>query len=254
MKRFALAALLLCSLPVWGQYLVPHGPRGSAFLPTDRANLVAWHAGDLGVTSASSAVSTWADQSGNGYDLTAAGAAQPDDSATQNGLTVITFDGTNDEMENSSFADFPDKATIFIVAHQSTEENSVAFLDINNGSATNTGISFLREGGLWEFRINITTVRDAEYTAPTAPASKIWTLWYDGTPHELFENGVLKDTAPFVGGPLSETLSNLVVGALQQNIFHFDGWIAEIVIYSDAADATDRGTVETYLNDKWAIF
>jgi hypothetical protein len=63
-----------------------------------------WVRSDLGVSDTSGAVDSWADQSGNGNDLSSSGTARPTiQSAALNGHDAIRFDGSNDYLNSGNF-------------------------------------------------------------------------------------------------------------------------------------------------------
>ena len=70
-----------------------------------KAGLKSWHRSDLGITLNGSTVSSWADQSGNGFNLDqGTGSKQPlFESGALNGLPVITLDGVDDYLRCASF-------------------------------------------------------------------------------------------------------------------------------------------------------
>ena len=80
-----------------------------------------WLKADDGVTLTSSAVSTWADQSGNGRDFTqsTAGYRPTNPSSVQNGLPGVLFDGTDDYLSRAAFLSGTTNAEWFFVC-QST--------------------------------------------------------------------------------------------------------------------------------------
>ncbi len=87
----------------------------SAFTPASISGLQAWFRSDLGITKdGSDLVATWADQSGNGRDLTEATNKPLWVSSLINGYPAIRFDGTNDKLSSGAFS-VSQPITIFIV-------------------------------------------------------------------------------------------------------------------------------------------
>lgn len=100
--------------------LIGFGAGSSIRPPTDFANLVCWYRADLGVTDAGGgAVSTWADQSGNGRDLTEATNRPTLVADAGNGRPGIQFDGVNDKLATADFA-ISQPLHVFIVFKQIT--------------------------------------------------------------------------------------------------------------------------------------
>lgn len=87
-------------------YAIRRGAYSDSWTPAelDSTELDYWFKADAGVTESGGAVSAWADQSGNGNDITQATAGyQPtyvDD--YRNGLPAIVFDGVDDYIDRSS--------------------------------------------------------------------------------------------------------------------------------------------------------
>jgi hypothetical protein len=69
------------------------------------SSLVAWWRSDMGVTTSSGNITSWADQSGNGWTATASGTAEPAFNATDanfNGWPSFTFNGSTNVLTTSS--------------------------------------------------------------------------------------------------------------------------------------------------------
>lgn len=101
------------------------GVSGTAFTPMQLGGLVGWwDASDTStITSSAGAVSQWDDKSGRGNHLVQATAAnQPaTGSATQNGLNIIRFDGTNDRLIRNPFSLDTYACTIAFVARENAD-------------------------------------------------------------------------------------------------------------------------------------
>lgn len=97
------------------------GEGGTLVIPPeiDINGLVFWHRADAGVSTAGSAVTGWADQSGNGHDAAQATSnARPMLSANAiNGEPAIVFDGNNDTLTIADAADLdPGQGSFLYVA------------------------------------------------------------------------------------------------------------------------------------------
>lgn len=68
-------------------------------MPSDLPGCVLWLRADIGITLSSGNVAAWSDQSPNGNNFTAAGAAQPTyNAAPINGRPTVRFNGTSSSM------------------------------------------------------------------------------------------------------------------------------------------------------------
>lgn len=244
MKRFSAISLLLCCLPLMGQYLVPHGPRGG-FFPDDLANLLLWLKTDAGVLTDAFGVFEWQDQSGNGNDVVQATDSRKPalTAAYQNGLDAITGDGVNDFLAHATSATFPGTGFSLFLVLGAVQNAFVAggpsgsdnLIQRNNPSKTRikeSGTGLIFDAGSW----------------PTADATLV----------EFHATG--SATVSFVNGTQVGSLgtSDDFVWATMLSFNKGDGesvanW-CEWVGYSVEITGTDRTDVRTYLNDKWAIF
>src|SRR5262245_29682685 len=99
-------------------------------------NLQLWFRADAGVTTNGTGnVSAWADQSGNGNNVTNTTAAnQPlwlDN--TLNGLPVVRFDGANDELSSLSNVNLTNGLSIFIIARNAVRKDYNGLFRIDPG-------------------------------------------------------------------------------------------------------------------------
>ena len=110
-------------------------------------HLNARHAGAMFVLDArfieqadNTAVSTWADRSGNGYDVSqATGANQPTlQTQEKGGSSIVRFDGTNDFLDRSDTG-FPTGDFTFVGVHKSASVTSSYKPVIHYGSALSGG-------------------------------------------------------------------------------------------------------------------
>jgi hypothetical protein len=99
------------------------------------ANLKIWlEANSLNLTNGAS-VSAWPDQSGNGYNATSTGSAEPTYETNQiNGLPALNFSGNQSLTIGTGFASQP--FTVFVVEEQTSETWYPAFVSEWNGAST----------------------------------------------------------------------------------------------------------------------
>ena len=238
----------------------------SSFLPTDISGLVLWlDANDIStlfqddglatpVTADADTVGGWTDKSGAGNDIIQATSANRPTYKTgiQNGLPVVRLDGTNDSLDGLFAAATTQPLTIFAVA-------AMVAGDVNDG-----GDHFLFDGENATNRIifgqnSITTPDDftvyaGSWLATGEASSSNWLVWtglINAASSEMWHNGV----SIGAGDPGAKILDGITVGSSHaQNASFWEGDIAELLIYDAALSATDRQTVETYINNKWAVY
>jgi hypothetical protein len=246
------------------------------FAPTDLPSLQLWldASNTSTITSSGSpaTVSQWNDKSGNARNFTqAVGASQPTTGVdTQNGLNVITFDGSNDHLllGSSGLGRNVTGITSYIViswsANPTTNRRVLQFDTEDVGGL----VRHLIDAGNISQRIRFGGRRlDAgSFTGSTDGSTVISssdvfvvTTTADYTAGTLVGriNGTAEGTAgAFTTGATSDTNSlAAAVGAATNgtSLFH-QGDIAEIIVYHAAHTTDQRALVQTYLNDKWAVF
>lgn len=241
------------------------------FSPLDLPNLNAWwDASDVStITESGGDVSQWDDKSGNGYHLTQGTAAsQPATGAnTLNGLNVLTFDGSNDSLDIAStgLGRNVSGLTVYVVARLVNVTTSQEFLlNVRLGSNASRFRLLVRLAPtVQKLQVGGRTL-DADFfasvTGTTTPASTdFYTITgvYDiaNTDLYLYVDGTLEGTnsAYQTATTTSDTDSGQVsVGEVSASAA-FDGDIAEVLIYHDAHDATERAQMWDYLNAKWGL-
>lgn len=184
-------------------------------------------------------ISTWDDETGNGYDLTA-GKAGTFQTSVINGNPVVRFDGADDFL-NVAFTTIDQPYTIFAVAQKrGTSSNNEVLFD--SEATTNSGIlkgqinnnmfiyagSFLEDGA-----------EDTEQT--------IWSAHFDSTNSILRDNGT-----EYTGDVGTGGLQGFTVGAKGDAAEFGDYDVGEILIYPVDKSGI-IADVESYLSDKWGI-
>jgi len=72
---------------------------------------------------------------------------------------------------------------------------------------------------------------------------------YNGTSSEIFENGVSQVS----GNAGTSTMNGITIGALYDNGSQLNGDIAEIIIFNEDLEESERQTVEGYLINKYVL-
>jgi hypothetical protein len=219
------------------------------------------------------AVQTWADKSGNGFDLIQnTSGAQPLwlINSGINGLGSVEFDGTSDFLEATiGSLNTLSALTIFYVVRNDTSPNGpvlwgydasagndpdawqIAGADVTGtlgGTETFTVASNFIAAG--------TTAGDytlgSDDIVTITQSTTLTTLNVNQVPTTLGLGFPSSDLTPSaaVGG----TIDTLRVGADDlASTAYFDGLIGEIVIYSGVLTASEITSVECYLNLKWQL-
>ena len=213
------------------------------------AGYAAWYdASDTAtITESGGAVSAWADKSGNDNHLTQANASlQPvTGSETQNGLNVISFDGSGYmALPVGAIPTGSTQYTIFAVWRSDSARGHLLF---GGAQSNNRAIGFETiNNDLHAYWWN----NDHWYYGSVALAAPLFTVWsWNGINSFIQVNDGTSTTAK-VGKNTSESAGQ--VGSLAGS-FSLTGFIAELIIYHSALTPAEIATVESYLKAKWGL-
>lgn len=240
---------------------VPDAPEGTTpeetealFVPTNIGNNILWlDAADTdSITDAGGLVSLWEDKSGNGHDMTAAGAVRPTTgAATINNQNVISNTAGHHFLANP-FNDFPTtEISVFTTVQTNTNSRSIM-----SYAVPGTDNEFLLFG------------RNAYLNGPN---TFVLGNFLDNMPHALgvtwqsmggnldsyMDGGNVSSTSFQSGNPLTANgaLSILgeqdAVGGGFVSSQDFVGNIGEIFIYDNVLSTDERELVDMYQSAKW---
>jgi Concanavalin A-like lectin/glucanases superfamily/Secretion system C-terminal sorting domain/F5/8 type C domain len=219
-----------------------------------------WLKADAGVTLSGSNVTQWADQSGNGYNVTQATAANQPTFETNvfNGQPAINFDGSNDFLNNiTNNVVMPGAGrTVFIVAKARCNSTAMYYLTFRRSTLlcayqSSPGTNFIYSDG-------VNGINNATY-----PSNWWDTIKAKPTLLTAYNSGVAPNkinlrlnqqtvTVSQGGGVVNETgTAGFSVGRREDGPYFSNGWIAEIIVYNSELSSTDRTTVENYLAAKY---
>lgn len=250
------------------------------FSPSDLLNLEAWYKADAGITTVSSAVSVWADQSGNGRDVTqgVVSSRPAYGSVTLNGINVLSFDGT--EFLNSASISSHNfwhtgSSTVFIVAHIGKISNPNAIYSlIGNNALTDTlrGNIIIYDDRATLTRNNMLLIRHTNGIASNevvlslnnnALTPSAWSILTTATDTAAAATDRLDyyvDTTKYdgintnTGSPSVSNASYVTqIGANGVAALDFVGYMAEIIMYSRKLSDLEIGQVHTYLKNKYGL-
>ena len=225
-------------------------PRASGFNPKSISGLAVWLDGSDAATLTlnGSAVSQWADKSGNGRNATQATALNQPTTSTINGKGAVSFDGNSDGLLLGDLsAAFPTAATGFWVHTKHSGANTgsymVASTRNNDGWWTfGGGSSYL--GVFRSTRLGPTAI-DLEPAALNCVAVLSTSATY-----EVYVQGSKVHTAAasYAGG------DNHVIGAGKVPLdFYLLASVGEVLYYNRALSASEMTTIHKYLSGKWGF-
>lgn len=223
------------------------------WLPSELATLELWLKGDELSGSDGANIASWPDASGNSRNATQSTEAdKPNlEVAELNGLNVVRFMNSNSEWLNlPNFLTGFSAGTIFLVIKSAFEPNTNSAGAIKMGSSASAD-HWTNADNNWYSDFGSTVRKNIGNPATTLAqwniimlrsASADWKAFINGT--QVFttsSNTVGWSTTPFLGS------------GHPTNVQTFDGWIAEVVLLSEAVGTDDRQKVEGYLAHKWGL-
>lgn len=244
-----------------------------SFVATDISNCVWWlppamtsmftdHLGFSEVTADGQVVGRWADASGVGNNATQSTAADKPIYKTgiQNGLPMVLFDGTTDNLRANSLAATiagNDTAFTFVCVFKKVT-NSGADTMIGAGvpgSATASYIYVITTGATYELRKSDDTATTVGRSAGTANTNAHCLLCrFNGTTVDAWvDNTQIINNLGLDVGVTTPTQFALGMLPRNTNTSFFDGYIGEVALWNRALTNTECGTVRTALIGKWAL-
>ncbi len=217
---------------------------------TDVAGCIFWVRAGLGVTGTTN-VTTWADQSGNGFDLTAPGlGANPSLVAADpqfNDRNSISFT-PDDYMTTSTFASQAQPTTWYCVCRF----NSVAASDFLWDASTSSNVG---ERQVMFFNPGWAAYAGTEFQPGPSPATAttiVLCVIFDGVSSQIY----VSSTTPLgTGDAGSDPFTGVTIGAryqLDAGSF-LDGKVAELIAYTGAHSAPTRSTVLQALGGLYGV-
>ena len=215
------------------------------------SNLQLWlDASDTSSMTASSGnVSVWNDKSTVGNNTTAPSGHYPSVTTnTQNGLSVMTFSGSQNltgaiSLGGTTF-------TQFVVYSNSAVTVGQAFMDSSDGPV---GKLCAQNGGGNQFQAGFaygssfqtgSAYRIVSTNCSNPGSSSTVSIWFNGTNQNI-------GGWNFYGAGTT-AITGVTIGA-RKDLIYFSGTIAEIIVYSTALSSTDQKTIEGYLAQKWGL-
>lgn len=249
--------------------------------PADLDSHFYWFAADVGVTDSlggaianNEGVGTWADLSGNGYDVTqTTNGARPVYKATggPGSKPCIQFDGSNDFLVSAAHWWGSDDLTVFVVmkfgnATRDASESMVSRWGQStnarqfNTSSTGTSLSY---GLIHAWGPNgIATGTDYSYggAKSTAFRAVTWTSNSSNAGTTLHIDGSSVGLTDGLPSTTTTTMYDFsqqtMIGALDfaSPTAFLQGSISEIIVYSRALTTAERIAIENYLNKKYDLY
>jgi glucose/arabinose dehydrogenase len=215
--------------------------------------LVTHLAADQGVTTSNGNVTGWADQSGQGNDLTASG----DPVLVQDGINgqpVISLDGNGDKLaRNSALNGLPSgdqNRTMFVVTKYDGA-SAYAGTAFGNG-ASNEAFGLVVNGGSGKLTVQGWGSGNdlVSGTQATGTGWLVQSAAVTGDQVTHYKNGQQIDSG---SRTYATNLQKFVIGEEIANAGYADMEIAAVLVYDRALTDTERQQVEAYLEDEYAV-
>ncbi len=229
-------------------------------IPNSLSNLSLWLKSDIGVTLNGSTVSSWNDQSGNGFNaIQNTVANQPLFISTDNNLNSypsLKFDGVNDLLTGVPIPNLNTSSmTVFVVGKGDTQNSTnAAFFSVNSFFA-----------GFWLTR-RAATSKIGVYNNGNLLTGVSSSLNSTGFNYKLFSynknfgvsstlklNGIVEGTSTNSVAVNGFTNANYIIGSGTGSTgVNYAGSIAEVIVYNRTLSISEQDGVEKYLMDKYA--
>jgi predicted GH43/DUF377 family glycosyl hydrolase len=227
------------------------------------SGLIRWYSADTLTLADNSPVSTWADRSGNGADLTAAGAARPTLIQSRlDGKPGVVFSGAQ-KLASTAAGQPATDLTVFAVVANYKRGSSPQFVSWGNGSTFGFNLFgssatdangqppalILKRSGTWGNNEAISSVIPGrgDPVILTGVASGTTTKIRIDKGNEVTDSG---DSGVLDYG--SGTIE-LALGDKGSAIAPMQGAIFEVLIFNRALTSDEIATVEAYLDEKWRV-
>ncbi|MEO6601352.1 MAG: hypothetical protein ABIQ16_15850 [Polyangiaceae bacterium] len=220
--------------------------------------LALWLRADLGVQQASGLVQSWLDQSGNQRNaVPTSPAVRPLYNAKGlNDLPTLEFDGVADFLKlPAGFGDFSHGLAGFMVVRP-TDSNCASVLELSNGSETQD-IALGMWQNSWTYEVEdpyLKSGSDVDLRAPSLYAVNHQpTMGTSSATADLRLNRNLQQTLQM---PLPQVIArqnNFVGRTLYSSCNYFKGSVSEIILYDRVVTAIEVKSIESYLQQHWAL-
>lgn len=228
----------------------PTCPPILGFVPTDIANLALWVRADLGVTKdGSDLVATWADQSGNGRDLTEATNKPLWVASLISGQPAIRFDGTNDKLITPDFSLSQPYHFFMVLRVLSAPANERIFQTDNDANTSASAALILNSSGPALSQSSIGVASGNNINIDTTDFHSVAAL-FDNTNSSLQMDG---------GTPVDSTTINptsfdgVTLGAHGGASLFVNIEVAEFMVYSATISGVDLANLNNYFAVRYGI-
>jgi hypothetical protein len=250
-------------------------PLATGFNPKSISGLFQWFDGSdratlFDATSGGSpvaddgAVARWEDKSGNGYHLTqgTAGNRPTLRAAIRNGKSALECDGANSVLVSASITNNMSELSVFSVWYADTlGGGSIGHIWTTSGifGASTTRRLRLNPGDAAIFDAGSSNATTGGLAYSLGAWNRLHGFWNGGTNRStdfdfLVNGAALPSASPNATLTVTNTGSaTYAVGARPELSNHFDGYIAEVLVYTRYLSTSERTRVDNWLKAKWGF-
>ena len=213
------------------------------FVPTSIPGCVLSLRADRGITLATG-VSVWADQSGNGNNVSqATGSAQPtyNSSGGPNGQPYLNFAQASNQFLASAAFSLSQPLFVWIVANQSGGSGNQYSID---GRSANTLALLIVSQTI----VDMNAGAVLSWTSASAGTFQSYGMQFNGASSSLYSNNVSKAS----GSAGTNAVGGITIGAFGNGGGGFlNGNIAEVIVYNSILSSDSLNTLESYGNARY---
>lgn len=164
-----------------------------------------------------------------------------------NGAPGLLFDGVDDSFNLDTQITFPSTSFTAIAVFKNNEADKRHFILASTITTDGSDQIIRYRGDIASYTTYNGTAHNGTIELSTEP--RIVSLIQNGTSAQFFDNG----NALTAGAVDDETYRFGQIGALGNNQEPFDGYMAEIIVFTRALKNRERSAIESYLSQKYAI-
>lgn len=164
-----------------------------------------------------------------------------------NGYPILRCDGVDDFIGVVYGGLLAQPSTIFVIFRFTAGTDQTIFDGNDVGYLNRNALYFDNAASKMTLFAGASVFMNTE-TIPTPFA--LYSCYFNGASSELFKNAVSQG----VGNAGADAAGGLIVGANAAGVGPMTGDVAEILVYNALVNSTDRGNIQNYLNDKYAIY
>ena len=208
----------------------------TSFLPSDLPNLVAWYRLGIGLTNdGGGLISKWADQSGNGNDLTATTTRRP----TLQGDNSLLFNGTSNDMQVAFTLNYP--MSVFLRVKPVTWSDNLYITD--SGPSVGSGMGIVQSGSTPDLYLHSGTLTMANSNATLGSWHGLGAVF-----NAASSKFKIDSTTQVTGNPGNKNPAGLTLGSFAGHALNSNIYVKELCLYSDAKSDADIQSIIDYLN------